>query len=188
MDLDFLKNIPREELLFIIDMIKTKINSPLSSSAGRLFDGVSALLQICRKASFHAEAPMLLESIIDQNESGIYAYDPGKNISFKATFQELIQDIKNKIALSKIAAKFHNTIIQLIFGAVKNISEEYNLNKVVLSGGCFQNKYILERVERKLIEYGFDVYTHSKIPSNDGGIALGQIAIAAKKRELGLIK
>ncbi|MBL6962941.1 MAG: carbamoyltransferase HypF [Bacteroidetes bacterium] len=188
LDLDFLKNIPREELLFIIDMIKTKINSPLSSSAGRLFDGVSALLQICRKASFHAEAPMLLESIIDQNESGIYAYDPGKNISFKATFQELIQDIKNKIALSKIAAKFHNTIIQLIFGAVKNISEEYNLNKVVLSGGCFQNKYILERVERKLIEYGFDVYTHSKIPSNDGGIALGQIAIAAKKRELGLIK
>ena len=82
---------------------------------------------------------------------------------------------------------FHNTIISVIFETVKQIAIEYPIRKVVLSGGVFQNKYLLEYTENLLRENNFIVYSHKTIPTNDGGIALGQMAIAAKRREKGCV-
>ena len=187
-ELDFLKNINSDELDLLISIIEKKINCPLTSSAGRLFDAVSAITGLCTHSSFHAEAPMRLEAAIEQNIDESYNFKIGENISMKKTFIEIIEDLKNNIPASKISAKFHNTIINIIFAVVFETSEKYKINKVVFSGGSFQNRYILERIEKLLTAKGFEVFSHSKIPSNDGGIALGQLAIAAKRRELDDLK
>ena len=183
-ELDFLNKINKTELDLLVSIIKSNINCPLTSSAGRLFDAVSALTGLCTHSSFHAEAPMRLEAAIDQNIKECYNFDIDKSISIKTTFIEIINDLENNISASVISAKFHNTIIKIIFAVVFKINKEYNINKVVLSGGSFQNKYIVERIENLLFENGFEVFSQSKIPANDGGIALGQLAIAAKRREL----
>lgn len=183
-ELEFLKNIDKNKVEFLLKAIDKKLNCPLSSSAGRLFDAVSALLNICTYSNFHAEAPMRLESIIDDKVTTDYSFDINKEISFKSTFLEILNDLEGKIPISIIATKFHNTIIKVIFAGAKEIRIRENINKIVLSGGTFQNRFILEKVENLLKANGFDVFSNNKIPSNDGGIALGQLVIAAKRREL----
>jgi len=184
MNFHFLKNISLEKIDLLIHAIDKKINCPLTSSAGRLFDAVSAITGICNFNGFEAEAPMRLESVIDRNCNLKYNYSINKTICFDQTIKGIVQDIVANIELPVISAKFHNTIISVILDLVNVNKQQYNLNKVVLSGGVFQNKYLLEGIERILKENKFEVYTHSKVPSNDGGIALGQLAIAAKRRSL----
>lgn len=182
-DIPFLKNINRAESQIIINALANKINSPLTSSAGRLFDAVSALTGLCSDSSFHAEAPMRLESTIMENTVDSYHFTINNgNIIFKQTFKEIIRDISDHVPVAIIAAKFHNTIIKLNFDIANMIREETGINKVVLSGGTFQNRYLLENTENLLAQHNFEVFTQSKVPSNDGGIALGQLMIAAKRR------
>ena len=100
---------------------------------------------------------------------------------------QIVQDLSKGIYPSIISAKFHNTIINIIFAIANKIRKDTGLNKVVLSGGTFQNRYILGTSENLLKKNGFNVFTQSRIPSNDGGIALGQLAITAKRKNLGLI-
>jgi hydrogenase maturation protein HypF len=180
------KGIDNDELDMIFFMLKNKMNSPLTSSAGRLFDAVSALLDICRKASYHAEPPMTLEAITDNGIKGLYPFELSTAISMKPSFEHMLSDLDNNVPVSEIAARFHNTIVDVICKSVKKISQEYGLKKVALSGGTFQNRIILEQSEKRLTADGFEIYSQSSIPSNDGGIALGQLAIAAKRRELNL--
>lgn len=182
------KGIDEFSLQTVQDMLTNKLNSPLTSSAGRLFDAVSALLGICVNATYHAEAPMRLESVADANIVDSYSFSRNDNISFKSTFEEIIDDLKDNIPIGKISGKFHNTIVNVIIDTAKEIRENSGINKVVLSGGSFQNSIILEKVENSLAENGFDYYSQSQLPSNDGGIALGQLAIGAKRRELGKIE
>jgi hydrogenase maturation protein HypF len=182
--LDFLKDIPKAKIDLIIEAIDKNINAPLSSSCGRLFDTVSALINLCTVSKFHAEAPMRLESIASPNITESYPFDHGQIISFEPTFRGIINDLKNNTQPGIISAKFHNTVINVIFDTVNKIRENTGINKVVLSGGTFQNAILLRETERKLIENKFEVFAHQKVPSNDGGIALGQLAIAAKRREL----
>jgi hydrogenase maturation protein HypF len=181
------EGIDSKELEMVLFMLKNKMNSPLTSSAGRLFDAVSALLNVCRNSSYHAEAPMRLEAVADTNEKGYYSFSIGKTISMKPAFKEMIKDVNSGIEISMIAGKFHNTIVELICKTAIMIRDSHHINKIALSGGTLQNRIILEQSENKLKENGFEVYTQSSIPSNDGGIALGQLAIATKRRELGII-
>ncbi len=187
LDLPFLRSVDKKELELVIQMLGKKINSPLSSSAGRLFDAVAALAGLCSHSSFHAEAPMRLESTIMEASGERYDFINKGSISFVPMIKEIVNDIQHGISAEEISAKFHNTIIELILEICNQLRAEESVRKVVLSGGTFQNRYILERVERKLMANGFEVYAHKKIPSNDGGIALGQIAIAAKRRAIGVI-
>jgi len=115
-----------------------------------------------------------------------YDFEIDKTISFKNLFKELVIDIKEGISKSIISAKFHNTIIYVIFETVTKIRNETGIAKVALSGGTFQNKYILERIKPLLLNEKFKVYTQTSIPCNDGGVALGQLAIAAKRRNRGI--
>jgi len=176
------RNIEEFELQTILDILKKNLNSPLTSSAGRLFDAVSALLGVCNNATYHAEAPMQLESVADAEILDSYSYSNGDSISFKHTFEEIIEDIENGISINIISGKFHNTIVSIITDVAIIIRNRSDINKVVLSGGSFQNSLLLKKTEIRLAKHGFDFYTQSQVPSNDGGIALGQLAIAAKRR------
>ncbi|MCD4721756.1 MAG: hypothetical protein K8S13_18130, partial [Desulfobacula sp.] len=186
-DLPFLKAIESVKLNVIIQAIEKNINCPLSSSAGRLFDAVAAITNVCPVSKFHAEAPMRLESAASVGIDFAYPFDLGNVVSFESTIKAIVEDLLDGTDVAEISAKFHNTVINVIFAVASQIRKETGLNKVVLSGGTFQNKYILSRLEKILDKEGFDVYSQLKVPSNDGGIALGQLVIAAKRRELGLI-
>ncbi|MBS4013520.1 MAG: carbamoyltransferase HypF [Bacteroidetes bacterium] len=181
-NLEFLKDIPKQNIELICEAIEKKINCPLSSGAGRLFDAVAALINLCTVSKFHAEAPMRLESIINEKNKDSYLFDADEVISFKKTFTEIINDLKKNIPISDISAKFHNTIVNVVIAVSLKIREKHNLNKVVLSGGTFQNKYLSENIEKELIKCDFQVFTHSKIPTNDAGIALGQLMVAASRK------
>ncbi len=184
LNLDFLKDIPKSKVELITEAIDKKINAPLSSGCGRLFDAVSALINLCPISKFHAEAPMRLESIAAPGINEAYSFAKGQTISFEPTFREIINDLRSKTLPGNISAKFHNTVINVIFATVSEIRQNTGINKVVLSGGSFQNAIISGKTEQLLTNNKFTVYAHQKVPSNDGGIALGQLAIAAKRREL----
>lgn len=176
-----------KQLPLLMQMVDQKINSPLSSGAGRLFDAVSALLGICRDSSFHAEAPMRLEAAINKQCKGKYLFEiADQKINFRKLFHQILQDINQNVSVGEISAKFHNTLIAINIHISKLLRTQYDINKVVLSGGSFQNAYLLAQTEKILTEQGFEVYGQEQVPSNDGGIALGQIAIASKRRQLGL--
>ncbi len=179
LDLPLLKQVDPGKLKKVHEALEKGINCPLSSGAGRLFDAVAALTGLCLNARFHAEAPMRLESAIRQNISGIYEFAAGKEISFMPAIRQICGDLKAGVDAGSIAAKFHNTIAEASLQTVIHIRKETGIDKVALSGGTFQNKYLSELLERKLLLNKFTVYTHSKVPCNDGGLALGQIVIAA---------
>lgn len=175
--------VDEKSLEAVLFMLKQNVNCPETSSAGRLFDAVSALTGLCTVASYHAEPPMRLEALADKDCEGFYPFSFENGIvSFKNTFKGILDDISKRAETGMISAKFHNTIIQVIMKVVSEISRKTGLNKVVLSGGTFQNKILLTWAEKELQAAGYEVYSHSMVPSNDGGIALGQLAIAAKKR------
>jgi hydrogenase maturation protein HypF len=184
LDIPFVQNLDKSKADLIVQAIDKRINCPLSSSAGRLFDAVAAILNVCPVSKFHAEAPMRLENIASGTVETGYPFDFGELISFEPTLMEIVEELIEGVAISEISAKFHNTIVNVIFAVASQIRKETGLNKVALSGGTFQNKYILSRLELILAREKFEVFSHCKIPSNDGGIALGQLAIAAKRREL----
>ncbi len=185
---EFLFNdINPNEISTIKSIIESNLNCPLTSSAGRLFDSISSLLGICHNATYHAEAPMQLESMANENIDEKYSFSISHDISFKSTFAEIIDELKSNICIADIAGKFHNTVVSIIVETAIITSNKTGLKKVVLSGGSFQNSILLKKAEQQLALNGFEVFTQSQIPSNDGGIALGQLAIAAKRRELNRI-
>jgi hydrogenase maturation protein HypF len=172
-----------EELNIIKTMLKNKINSPLTSSVGRLFDAVSALLGICLNSTYHAEAPMQLEAIADASIIEKYTWSGEYEICFKPAFMEILIDLAKKTPLAIIAGKFHNTLVDVVVSTSKIMRKQLSINTVVLSGGSFQNRILLQKTENQLKECNFAVYSQESVPSNDGGIALGQLAIAAQRRK-----
>ena len=179
----FTEKIESKNLKMYLQILKNNFNTYRISSAGRLFDAVSSLLGLVHLAGYHAEAPMRLESIIDEQITETYDFEISDNISFKKSFSGIINDIKNGIKTSLISAKFHNTLAEIVLQTAKKMREKTGIHKVVLSGGTFQNKYLLTKVENQLSENGFKVFSQEQIPSNDGGIALGQLIIGAKMRD-----
>lgn len=182
LELPFLESIPAYQTNTITQAIQQHINTPLTCSAGRFFDAVAAITGLCLSADYHAQAPMLLESVINPEIKDHYRFSLSTPIQLKPILKGVIADIKKKVPIGTISARFHNTICQIIIEQLKITRDDLRLNKVALSGGCFQNGFILTKLEKELKNNRFEVYTHSAVPANDGGISLGQILIAAKKR------
>jgi len=185
-DYDFQKlklfqKVDENKLSVVSDMLGSVINSPLTSGAGRIFDAVSALLLLCPEATFDSEAPMRLESAIHHGRDDFYPFAIAETVSLGEMFREIVKELKYSDA-SRIAAKFHNTIARIILHVCLNIRKETGLNSVVMSGGVFQNKYLLEKSLYLLSVNRFKVFTNNQVPSNDGGISLGQLMIAAERR------
>jgi hydrogenase maturation protein HypF len=184
LDIPLLKQVDPVMLKQVDEALAKGINCPLSSGAGRLFDAVAALTGLCLNARFHAEAPMRLESVIRKGVGDVYDFIAGKEISLLPAIRQICGDQGAGLDAGVIAAKFHNTVAEASLQTAINIRKETGINKVALSGGTFQNKYLSELLERKLMMNNFIVYTHSRIPCNDGGLALGQIAIAANNLKI----
>lgn len=184
-DLPFLREISPDKINLLISLIEKKVNSPLTSSMGRLFDAVSAILNICLFSTYEAEAPMKLEKLADDDIDERYEYSSiNDTIDVTNIIRGVVKDVIEGIHKAVISTKFHNTVVSIILDMALKIRNETNINAVILSGGIFQNSYILRESENILTKNEFDVYTHSKVPANDGGIALGQLIIAARKRDL----
>lgn len=173
------EKVEQESVAMLKNMIQKNINSPLTSSAGRLFDTVACVINLCSHSSFEAEAPMRLESVIDKSITGSYPYQIlNDTVIFDRTIEAIISDI-NKMPVSTISAKFHNTIVNVIIGLAEIIRKETGIKEVVLSGGVFQNNYLLEKSVEELENKRFTVFYNQKAPANDGGISLGQLIVAS---------
>jgi hydrogenase maturation protein HypF len=178
-----LQSVNEKQITLLKEMIDKRINSPLTSGAGRIFDAVSAILGLCTISGFDSEAPMRLESAITSSTKSHYPYEVGKTVVFAKTFKAIIDDL-NEVDVSHISTKFHNTVVRAILEVAENIRRKTSLNKIVLSGGVFQNKYLLENLTHLLNEKHFEVFTNHLVPVNDGGVSLGQLIIASKMKSL----
>ncbi|MEP3048083.1 MAG: carbamoyltransferase HypF [Roseibium sp.] len=166
-------------------MIAQSINSPLSSSAGRLFDAVSAALDLCfEKQSFEGQAAMALEAsarrYVDQESAYPVHVTEGapQVISFVPMWQALLSDIRNKTEPGRIAARFHNGLVHGIVRKLEGVGASKE-ETIVLSGGVFQNAILRDGAHEQLEAKGLKVLSHYRVPANDGGLSLGQAAIAA---------
>jgi hydrogenase maturation protein HypF len=182
-DLAFLKEVSSQELELIKKQLEKGINSPLTSSCGRLFDAVSALIGIRGKIDYEAQAAIEMEMASDENERGSYPFviadKDGMNIvHLKVLFSAIIQDIKNNVSQSRVSMKFHRTMAEMVVQMCQRLAKRSGIKKVALSGGVFQNRLLLRLTVAALEEAGFEVLTHSKVPTNDGGVSLGQAVIA----------
>jgi len=172
--LDLLKAFSSQDLDILIAMLDRSMNSPETSSAGRLFDAVAALLGLCQRSTFEGQAAMELESIASQS-STTQAYEielTRQVIGWEPTVRAILNDIVKGEAVSTMARKFHNAMAT----AILSVAEVSAIESVVLSGGCFQNRYLTERTIDVLRSAGFRPYWHQQVPPNDGGLSLGQIA------------
>jgi hydrogenase maturation protein HypF len=173
------RDFAKHEQGLLRQMLEKKINAPLTSSVGRLFDAVASLIGLRQQASFEGQAAMELEfarqpRVRDAYSFSLQAASP-VIIDWEPTIRELLGDLEQHETRGVIAAKFHNALVEIIVAVARKVDQE----KIVLSGGCFQNRYLIERAVERLRKEGFRPYWHQRIPPNDGGIALGQAVAAA---------
>jgi hydrogenase maturation protein HypF len=180
-------------------MIETGLGSPLTTSVGRLFDAVASILDLRQQISFEGQAAMTLEFVADIEEGGSYPLpvepvpatvsDSGEHLPEEMTAETVLEldwrplvaavleDSRQGVDAGIIAARFHNSLV----GAIVAVAREIGESRVALTGGCFQNRFLTERAARQLREAGFEVLLHRQVPPNDGGISLGQVAVAAAR-------
>ncbi|MEA3453523.1 MAG: carbamoyltransferase HypF [Candidatus Caldatribacteriota bacterium] len=183
LDIDFSRRIDYDKLSIIEKMIDKNINSPFTSSCGRLFDAVSSLIGIRDEISYEGQAAMELESfcafgITERYKFSIYKEEEKFIIDSQGIFIDIIADLKKGLDKKIMAAKFHNTVAEFTVDLCGKIRKNTGINKIALSGGVFQNRYLTEKVVSLLEDKGFKVYIQRKVPPNDGGISLGQVVIA----------
>jgi hydrogenase maturation protein HypF len=174
-----------ESLHIFKRIIGNGINSPLTSSMGRLFDAVSAILGIKERINYEGQAAIELEMSAADGEAGEYPFEFLDTLPLRVKVRGIIKGVIDDLVAgteqSIISARFHNTISALIIEVCRWIREKTALNTVALSGGVFQNMRLLSLSVERLNKNGFRVITHHDVPPNDGGISLGQACIALKK-------
>ena len=169
----------------VITMARRGINSPVTSSAGRLFDAVAAILGVRDEINYEGQAAVELEQLADPAERGAYGAGAGGTaagplvIAGRDLVRAVVDDLAAGTSRNVIAARFHNGVAGLITQACLLLRDRHGLSDVALSGGVFQNLLLLHAAVAQLEEHGFRVLVHSRVPCNDGGISLGQAVIAA---------
>ena len=193
------------------------VHAPVTTSAGRLFDGVAALIGLHQRVSFEGQAAMALEFVTDERERGTYPLalvegseaGPGNAdrrpltteregvsmgrdaargmrncsdplstvIDWQPLVEAVLADVRRGVAAGIIAGRFHNALVDVMIDVAQRVGQP----RVALSGGCFQNRLLIERVAERLERAGFQVLLHRQVPPNDGGISLGQVAVAAAR-------
>ena len=170
----------KNELGLIQQMLAKGLNAPITSSVGRLFDGVAALVGVRQQVTFEGQAAMELEALVDPGVTDLYPFELSNGvpqvIDWAPMIGEILIDLRRGAPVGSISAKFHNTLAEIIVA----IGQQIVTPKIVLTGGCFQNRYLLEQSVQRLSQAGFKPYWHQRVPTNDGGIALGQVAAAAR--------
>ncbi|MGD9086266.1 MAG: carbamoyltransferase HypF, partial [Desulfobacterales bacterium] len=185
LDLPLLKQIEPQKINIIVQMMEKGVNCPQTSSLGRLFDAVAAIIGIRQRVNFEGQAAMELEMLAQDSSEAIYDIQWTSQAPIKILPQPIIrgvvQDIQNGMSPADISIKFHQTLIVLFGEICGTVRRDHDLNRVVLSGGCFQNSLLLKGLIGQLEAHHFEVYAHQQVPANDGGIALGQAMVAAAR-------
>ena len=180
------------ELAALRPMLARRLNSPLTSSAGRLFDAVASLTGLRQQVRFEGQAAMELEFALESAHTNeayelpivASAKDHASRVTHHASvlldwfplLDGILADLRRNLSPAEISAKFHNALVEAIIRVARRFGER----RVVLTGGCFQNRYLTERAVSRLREEGFRPYWHQRVPPNDGGISLGQIVAALR--------
>jgi hydrogenase maturation protein HypF len=179
-------------------MLARQLNSPLTSSIGRLFDAVASLIGLRQRVRFEGQAAMDLEFAIDQTSTDeAYPFPihaprtthhapPAPQYAIRNTqyvldwspmLEAILADLTQGVPAARISARFHNALVEALVSVARHLAQP----QVVLSGGCFQNRYLTERAVLRLREEGFRPYWHQRVPPNDGGICLGQVVAALRE-------
>jgi hydrogenase maturation protein HypF len=185
--LPFLEEIPASDRKLFIAMLERGINSPPTSSCGRLFDTVAALIALRGRVTYEGQAAIELEALAETVETAAaYPFTLVKGeescvVDFRPMIRALVADVADDRSGAVMARRFHNTVAAVVGAVCDDIRAESGRDRVVLSGGVFQNKLLSEGVFTLLTGKGFQVFTHRLVPPNDGGLALGQAIIAGRR-------
>lgn len=182
LDIPFVKNLNQEKWRLLDQMISKGINCPNTSSLGRLFDAVSALLGIRKEVGYEGQAAIELEMLAVKSEAA-YPYDIHEGepalLDVKEMIAAIVDDILNGVDRAYIAGRFHNTVAAMLTEICLRLKKKTQIKTVAMSGGVFQNQLLLEQLLRRLKFAGFRTYLNHKVPPNDGGLSFGQAAVAA---------
>jgi hydrogenase maturation protein HypF len=189
LNLPLFEHVEKSRIRFILEMMKRGVNCPQTSSIGRLFDAVSSLLGIRQRVSYEGQAAIELEAAAasepdEKPGEKSYPFEFKKEkevyrISVSSLIRALVENHRQGIPVGEISLRFHRTLIRLFSKLCSTLREDTGCNRVALSGGVFQNAILLSGFRRALEGNGFEVYSQSKVPCNDGGISFGQAAVAA---------
>jgi hydrogenase maturation protein HypF len=176
----------KENLPTLVAMIDKNINSPVTSSCGRLFDCVAALTGLRQHSTYEGQAALELEMTISHDDNSFYPFEIVQEngsmlLSWEPMLHEILADLRKNTSPGSISNRFHNTLAALFSEACGRLGKTEKIQSVVLSGGVFQNGTLLERLTRFLTDQNFKVHSHHKVPPNDGGLCLGQ-AVAGRAR------
>jgi len=179
----FIATMPVGERILLRRQFEARLNAPATSSCGRLFDAAAALLGIRREAEYEGQAAVELEARADATVRDVYPYDILRDgdrwiVDPAATLRALWCDFRAGHDESRVAAAFHNTVAEFTRDLCRRARESTRVNRVVLSGGCFQNALLTQRLCVGLAEDSFEIFTHRLVPPNDGGLSLGQATVA----------
>ena len=179
LQLPTLQSFTNSELGILKNLLSKPHHAPKTSSIGRLFDAVASLLNIYQITSFEGQAAIALEQICDVTIDDFYGMDVKNDgeIDWFNLMQSILEDRQKQTEIATIATKFHNSLVEIMVTIANRVGTE----QIVLTGGCFQNRYLTERAIQKLTQDKFRVYCHQNIPPNDGGIAAGQIIAALRE-------
>ncbi len=191
-DLAPIRSFSNTEISVLSQMLRKEIQSPWTTSAGRLFDAVASLTGIRQSINYEGQAAMELEFTVgSESTNEVYPFSisdwieasakdnaqtPPITVDWEPLIRAILQDIQNAIPLAMISKKFHNTLAEIIVEVAQSAAEK----RIVLTGGCFQNRVLVERAVQRLRTEGFHPYWHQRIPPNDGGISVGQVVAAAR--------
>jgi hydrogenase maturation protein HypF len=180
--LDFLHGIPEKHVALVDSMLQRGINCVDTSSCGRLFDAVASLINLRQEVNFEGQAAIELEMIAQPGVEDCYPFEIDASepaqVDVRPMIESILRDLSHSRSQTYIAACFHNTMAAAMIAVCRQIRDAERLNRVCLSGGTFQNVYLSEHAVAGLRREGFEVYLHSLVPPNDGGISLGQAVIA----------
>jgi hydrogenase maturation protein HypF len=201
LDIPFLRQLNRPKAELLVRMVEQGVNSPLTSSCGRLFDAVAALVGIRQQVNYEAQAAIELEMAMASSDVKLpktassekdTAYpmkllpelvpeDDHWIISTRPLFEALLDDLGRNLPVGAISRRFHNGLVEGFIQLATLLQKKTTLNRVCLSGGTLHNVYLSQRLEARLSEAGFEVFTQKEVPSGDGGLSLGQALVAAAK-------
>lgn len=181
----FMERVGEQRINMLITIMQKGINTPYTSSAGRLFDAVASLLGLCDVSTHQAEAPVRLEQVAGDESLARYPVIIKEDVvSFRPLFEGLLNDLADGLSVGDISARFHNTIAFLLLDETRRHLQQTGATCAVISGGCFQNKRLTEQLQRLFASEGIPLYVPSRIPCNDGGVAVGQLTIAASRTKM----
>jgi hydrogenase maturation protein HypF len=188
LDIPFVRALDRPRTETLLRLVERGVNSPLTSSAGRLFDAVTAMSGVRERVNYEAQAAIELEAAIEETREGsgypfaIRDEGGGWIIDTRPIFLGLAEDIRKGVPTGVASYRFHLGFVDVLARTAELVRGRTGLDRVCLSGGSFQNCFLSEHLQTRLERVGFQVFAHAEVPCGDGGISLGQAVVAARRR------